>query len=133
MVLAVKQVLKLHEDTPPYKEQGTQYTTTPLHFCTDHTFRSDDYWKCYINHMSGASAHGAGTCRMGRGPQDPDAVVDSKLKVIGILNLRVADTSIMPSVTNSNTQAPAYAIGEKAAYDILKDWESKTSSERQEL
>ncbi len=68
--------------------------------------------------MTAASAHGAGTCRMGRGPQDADAIVDSNLKVIGILNLRVADTSTMPSVINANTHAPAFVIGEKAVSNI---------------
>jgi choline dehydrogenase len=50
---------------------------------------------------------------------DPMAVVTSDLKVRGIKNLRIADASVMPDVTASNTNAPTIMIGEKAA-DLIK-------------
>jgi len=62
--------------------------------------------------------HPVGTCRMGT---DERAVVDRSLRVRGIDGLRVADASIMPSITGGNTNAPAMMIGEHAATLMLAD------------
>jgi len=51
---------------------------------------------------------------------DATAVVDAQLRVYGIENLRVADASIMPTITSGNTNAPSIMIGENAADMILE-------------
>jgi len=62
--------------------------------------------------------HPSCSCKMGR-PEDPMAVVDSQAKVYGLEGLRVVDSSIMPSVTTGNLNAPTIMLAEKAADHIL--------------
>ena len=62
--------------------------------------------------------HMMGTCRMGP-ENDASAVVDDALRVKGLLKLRIADASIMPTMPSANTNATCYMIGEKAA-DLIQ-------------
>ena len=64
--------------------------------------------------------HPVGTAKMGL-PSDPMAVVDERLRVFGIERLRVADASVMPTITSGNTNSPVIMIAEKAAGMIRQD------------
>jgi choline dehydrogenase len=68
----------------------------------------------YIRTSGQTSWHPIGTCRMGP-DGDAAAVVDPQLRVRGVQALRVVDSSIMPTMPSSNTNAASIAIGEKAA------------------
>lgn len=80
--------------------------------------RSDEELLAYIRNSGQTSFHPVGTCRMGR---DGGAVVDARLRVHGLCGLRVVDSSIMPTMPASNTNAASIMIGERAADLILED------------
>lgn len=72
--------------------------------------------------------HPTGTCAMG---SHPAAVVDAQLRVQGLEGLRIADASIMPTITSANTMAPTVLIAEFAANLIRASWQGVT--ERKEV
>lgn len=82
--------------------------------------QSEDELLQYIRSCGQTSWHPIGTCKMGP-DTDPNAVVDCALRVRGTQGLRVVDSSIMPTMPSSNTNAASIAIGEKAA-DLI--WEN---------
>jgi choline dehydrogenase len=72
----------------------------------------DDACRAYIRHSAGTYFHPVGTCRIGT---DELAVVDPLLRVRGVLGLRIADASVMPTIVSANTNSTVLAIAEKAA------------------
>ena len=80
--------------------------------------QSDEQILEYIRAEAESVYHPVGTCKMG---QDEQAVVDQRLRVRGVSGLRVADASIMPTITSGNTNAPTIMIAEKCADMLLQD------------
>jgi len=64
--------------------------------------------------------HPVGTCKMGRF-DDASAVVDSRLRLMGVDGVRIADASVMPTITSGNTNSPVLMIAERAADWIIAD------------
>ncbi len=80
--------------------------------------QSDAALDDFIREHVESAYHPCGTCKIGAAT-DPMAVVDPECRVIGVDNLRVADSSIFPRITNGNLNAPSIMTGEKAADHIL--------------
>ena len=97
-------------DTPPLKK----YQKREIYGV--HTNLTDKEWEQHIRNRADTIYHPVGTCKMGK---DPLAVVDSSLQIRGLNNIRVADASIMPTITSGNTNAPTIMIGEKCATMIM--------------
>ena len=79
--------------------------------------QSGDEWRDYLRRTAFLGYHPVGTCKMGT---DGLAVTRPDLTVRGVERLRVADASIMPSLTSGNTNATAMMIGERAA-DFIRN------------
>lgn len=88
--------------------------------CEDLEFGTDDYWACFLRRMTTTLIHMVAGNRMGPS-DDPEAVVDGKLRVHGIKKLRVADTSVIPITVSGHPQAFSYLIGERAARILKED------------
>lgn len=79
-------------------------------------YQTDEELAAVLRANCATAHHPVGTCKMG---VDADSVVDPQLRVRGVLGLRVADASIMPTIPGGNTNVPAIMIGEKAS-DLIR-------------
>ncbi len=83
-------------------------------------FQSDEELARLAGDIGTTIFHPVGTCRMGPSAAE-GAVVDSRLRVHGLAGLRIADASVMPTITSGNTNAPTLMIAERAAQWITQD------------
>lgn len=120
LVEGIKQHLNVL-NTNAYRQLGARLVDIPLPACAHIHFGTDQYWACVIQSYTTTIFHPVGTCKMGP-KNDREAVVDSKLRVHGIRNLRVIDASIMPTIIKGNTNAPTIMIAEKGSDMIKEKW-----------
>jgi len=92
---------------------------SPEEFMPGEKWQSDDELVHAAGDIGTTIFHPVGTTKMGPAA-DPHAVVDSELRVHGIGSLRVADASIMPTITSGNTNAPTLMIAEKGAEIVAR-------------
>lgn len=119
-VRALKIYTKFPE-TKSFSARETELHKVDLENCNKFEYKSDAYWRCYIEHMTTTVYHPVGTAKMGPAT-DKTTVVDWRLRVHGLKGLRVVDASIMPDIVASNTNAACVMIGEKGADMINEDW-----------
>ncbi|KAJ8931333.1 hypothetical protein NQ314_015741 [Rhamnusium bicolor] len=106
---------------PALQALGTKLHDIPIPQCSDKAFGSDDYFNCMTRYFTFTIYHHSGTCKMGA-PTDKTAVVDPRLRVYGVKNLRVIDASIIPEIPAAHTNSPTFMIAEKGADMIKEDW-----------
>lgn len=93
----------------------------PFH-TNPHTPGTEEYYEKHVRDFTCTVYHPVGTVAMGKDPSK--AALTPDLKVRGVTGLRVADCSVMPTITSGNTHAPAIMIGEKCADLIKAEWSS---------
>lgn len=92
--------------TEALQKLNSRYYDKKIPGCESYKMYTDEYWECYVRSYTFTLVHNGGTVKMGR-VNDPTTVLDPRLRVKGIKNLRVADCSIMPYVVSGNTNAAA--------------------------
>ena len=100
-------------NTEPFSKYIQEHTQRPV------DVNDDADIELAIREDADTVYHPVGTCKMGN---DDMSVVNNRLKVHNMNNLRVVDASIMPTLVGGNTNAPTIMIGEKASDMIIEDW-----------
>lgn len=119
-VNGIKKTIELM-DTEAFRRIDARLYEEPIPTCAHLGFGTDAYWECHTRHFTFTIYHYSGTCKMGAAG-DPSAVVDPRLRVRGVRNLRVADASVFPEIMAGHPNAGVYMVAEKAADLIKEDW-----------
>lgn len=101
-------------------EQSALAQFNPVEYLPGPDCRSDAELLFAAGDVGTTIFHPVGTCKMGKA-NDSSAVLDSRLKVIGLDRLRVVDASAMPTITSGNTSSPTIMIGTRGAEIIRAD------------
>lgn len=118
LVAGMKMAIKLSEMPALQHSHAPQLIKTQYLGCEQYHLYSDQYLACMARVYPSSWHNPVGTCRMGC-VCDPRTVVDWRLRVKGVLKLRVVDASVMPSIVTGGANAPVIMIAERAA-DLIK-------------
>uniref|UniRef100_L7M2M9 Glucose-methanol-choline oxidoreductase N-terminal domain-containing protein n=1 Tax=Rhipicephalus pulchellus TaxID=72859 RepID=L7M2M9_RHIPC len=113
-------VMKLF-NTEAMQQIGAKIWNGSYPNCTNYTIWSRDYISCFVRQAAFPGQHVCCTCPMG---ERNNSVVNSRLKVRGLRNVRVIDASVMPQITSGNINAAVLMIGDKGAKMIIEDHNS---------
>ncbi|KAG8184764.1 hypothetical protein JTE90_019360 [Oedothorax gibbosus] len=118
---AVKMAARLGS-TPPLRALGSRLHLPGYRECLEfgQSLQSERFLECWIRMSAMTAYHPVGTCSMGK-HDDPMAVLDWTLRVRGMKNLRVVDSSAFPHLTSGNPHAVVLMVAEKAADLIVTD------------
>ncbi|CAG9763950.1 unnamed protein product [Ceutorhynchus assimilis] len=89
-------------------------------------YDTDDFWACAVKYYTGPENHQACSCKMGP-KSDPEAVVDNKLSIHGLSNVRIMDASAMPVLVSGNTHATIVMMAERGVDFIEEKWLKSTN------
>ncbi len=92
----------------------------PVEYLPGPDFNTDEDLAFAAGNVGTTIYHPVGTCKMGHAT-DPNAVTDSRLRVLGLTGLRIVDASIMPIITSGNTSSPTIMIATRGAQMIHED------------
>ena len=104
-----------------FEAYNSKFHDKPFPLCSSIEQYSDAYWVFFVRAMTTTDHHPVGTCRMGM-RDDKGTVVDSRLRVIGLENVRVVDGSVLPRIPSGNINIPIIMLAEKAADAIKQDY-----------
>ena len=116
------------EDSTAFDDYFNNFNIGIVEITPGSDVNTDDEIKEWIRNNGFSGSHQTSTCKMGKeydyyNNGDNSIVVNEKLQLIGISNLRIADASIMPKTVSANTNLMSMIIGKKAAKFIAQDWQ----------
>ncbi|KAL1132247.1 hypothetical protein AAG570_010204 [Ranatra chinensis] len=120
-MLSSVQFIRRAAETAALKRHEAELKRLDFRGCCDEEFHTDAYWACVMSYSATTFNDAVGTVKMGP-DNDTSAVVTPDLKVRGVLGLRVADSSIMPTIPTGNVMAATVMVAEKASDMIRNEW-----------
>lgn len=101
-------------------------TINEKHFpgCNQYKFDTNEYWECYIKHLTLSVYHPVGTCKMGAYDNNQTVVLQNNFQVKNIENLYVVDASIMPNLPSGNPNSVVMMIARKFLKSLLNNKEN---------